>query len=270
MSARKSDRSQAPENALRLRQLVLVAESLEPVGPLLRDILDLGEPYSDPGVGHFGLENFVFVVGDQFLEIIAPREPGTTAERYLNRFGPGGYMVIVQVPDLAAARSRADRLGMRSVWNGTRIEGDERIEGLHFHPKDSGDTILSLDEVHPRGGWPWGGASWHEQVRTERVEGLRFGKLRHAEPRAQAERWRRLLGGDHDSADRPGDAGGTVRLGPDEFVEFEPLAEERTSGLDEIGLRCPAPTVVLAAAEGAGCVIGADWFDLGGARFRVE
>ena len=251
---------------LRLRQLVLVAETLEPVGSFLREILELGDPYQDPGVEHFGLENLVFPVGDQFLEIVAPREGGTTAGRYLERFGAGGYMVILQVPDLGAVRGRAEQVGMRSVWNGQRTEGDDRIEGLHFHPKDSGGTILSLDEVHPAGAWPWGGADWRAQVRTERVEGLRCGKLRHEDPAAQASRWRSLLDLRSD-----GDQGQTVvQLGGGEFVEFLPLEDERSSGLDEIGLRCPVPAVVLAAAERAGCPTGADWFDLGGVRFRVE
>ena len=252
-------------DALRLRQLVLVAASLEPMGSVLKDVLDLGEPYSDPGVGHFGLENLVFPVGDQFLEVVAPREGGTTAGRYLERFGPGGYMVIVQVPVLDAARGRAAPLGMRPVWNGKRTEGDEHIEGLHFHPKDSGGTILSLDEVDPPGGWPWGGAGWRSQVRTERVTGLRFGKLRHEQPAAQAGRWRKLLGVSEESGPEE-----LVRLGDEEFIEFLPPSAGRGSGLDEIGLSCRAPTAILAAAERAGCATGADWFDLGGARFRLE
>lgn len=253
-------------SGLRLRQLVLVAESLDPVGSLLREILELGEPYQDPGVGHFGLDNLVFPVGDQFLEIVAPREDGTTAGRYLERFGPGGYMVIVQVPELATARQRAGALGMRSVWNGKRTEGEDRIEGLHFHPKDSGGTILSIDEVHPPGGWPWGGAEWRDQVRTGRVTGLRYGLLRHEEPAKQAERWAELLGARGTS---DGEQHG-VALGGSEAIHFLPLSEGRTGGLDEIGLSCVAPAVVLGAAERAGCVTGADWFDLGGVRFRVE
>ena len=253
-------------DGLRLRQLVLVAESLEPVGSVLQEILDLGRPYSDPGVAHFGLDNLVFPVGDQFLEIVAPREGGTTAGRYLERFGPGGYMVIVQVPDLAAVRDRAEHLGMRSVWTGRRTEGDDRIEGQHFHPKDSGGTILSVDEVDPPTAWPWGGADWREQVRTARVTGLRDGTLRHSEPAEQAGRWCELLG----AHAVPGDEPNCISLGEDESFRFAPLSEDRSAGLDEIGLRCVAPSVVLAAAERAGCGTGADWFDLGGVRFRVE
>lgn len=246
---------------LRLRQLVLAAQSLQPIGTLLQEILGLGTPYADPGVGDFGLENLVFPVGDQFLEVVAPRESGTAAGRYLERFGPGGYMVIVQVPDLEAARRRADTLGMRSVWTGKRAEGEDRIEGVHFHPKDCGGTILSLDEVHPPSGWPWGGAAWRDEIRTDRVQGLSHGMLRHEEPEVQASRWAELLG--------VADGSATLALGAGESLRFAALEEGRTAGLDEIGLRTAVPAVVLEAAERDGCVTGSDWFDLGGVRFRV-
>ena len=64
-------------------------------------------PFDDPGVGQFGLTNAVFAVGDTFVEVVAPAQPDTTADRYLTRRGgDGGYMAIFQVPDLAAARRR--------------------------------------------------------------------------------------------------------------------------------------------------------------------
>ena len=44
---------------MRLRQAVLAASELEPVAAALRTALGLHEPYCDPGVGEFGLENVV-------------------------------------------------------------------------------------------------------------------------------------------------------------------------------------------------------------------
>src|SRR3712207_5616716 len=100
--------------AVRLRQAVLVAAELEPVAARLRDELGLGEAFADPGVGEFGLENAVFALGDQFLEVGAPTRPGTAAGRYLERRGgDGGYMLIFQLDDLDSARSRAAELGIR-------------------------------------------------------------------------------------------------------------------------------------------------------------
>ena len=45
---------------VRLRQVALVARALEPVAAALQTELGLEEPYRDPGVAEFGLENVVF------------------------------------------------------------------------------------------------------------------------------------------------------------------------------------------------------------------
>ena len=81
---------------LRLRQIAFAASDLPQAEAALRDALGVELCYRDPNVGVFGLKNALFPVGDQFLEIVAPREDGTTAGRYLERFGAGGYMVILQ------------------------------------------------------------------------------------------------------------------------------------------------------------------------------
>ena len=45
----------------------------------------------------FGLENAVLRVGDCFIELLMPITAGTTAAKYLQKNGQGGYMVILQV-----------------------------------------------------------------------------------------------------------------------------------------------------------------------------
>src|SRR5271157_5338023 len=93
---------------VRLRQAVLVAADLEPAATMLREGLGLLEPFRDPGVGEFGLENVVFALGDCFLEVVSPTRPDTAAGRYLARHGgDGGYMVIFDLEDLEGARERA-------------------------------------------------------------------------------------------------------------------------------------------------------------------
>ena len=94
----------------RLRQVALVAAELGPVADRLQSELGLDEPYHDPGVETFGLENSVYAVGDTFIEVVAPIRPDTTAGRYLDKHGgDGGYMAIFQLPDLAEARQRVVR-----------------------------------------------------------------------------------------------------------------------------------------------------------------
>ena len=96
---------------VRLRQAVLVAEDLEPTASALRRTLGLGEPFHDPGVGEFGLSNAVFAIGDCFLEVIAPTQSGTAAERYLERHGGRGAPKIGTFP-----ASRQETGGILGAW----------------------------------------------------------------------------------------------------------------------------------------------------------
>ena len=68
---------------LRLRQIALCARKLAPLESTLADVLGLVPCHRDPAVGEFGLENVLFPLGNQFLEIVAPVRPGTAAGRFL-------------------------------------------------------------------------------------------------------------------------------------------------------------------------------------------
>src|SRR5207245_8279661 len=100
----------------RLRQAVVAAKELEPTVERLQEELGLGEPYSDPAVGFFGLRNAVFALQDTFLEVVSPVKPDTAAGRLMQRRGGDcGYMLMFQVDDLAAARDRTKAAGVREV-----------------------------------------------------------------------------------------------------------------------------------------------------------
>jgi hypothetical protein len=155
----------------RLRQVALVARDLDPVAKELESSLDLAEPFRDPGVGEFGLHNVVYALDDTFLEVVSPTRDGTTAGRFLDRKGgDGGYMVIVQVDDLAATRTRAEELGIRTVW---KIDLDD-IAASHFHPKDLG-AITSADQPVDPASWRWGGPSWEQHRSATKLVGVDVG-----------------------------------------------------------------------------------------------
>lgn len=177
---------------VRLRQAVLVAAELEPVADQLREVLGLGEPFRDPGVGLFGLENAVFALGDCFLEIVSPTEPGTAAGRYLERHGGDcGYMVMFDLEDLPAARARAAERGVRTVWE---IDLPD-ISGTHLHPADIGGAIVSIDGSRPYGSWRWGGPQWTGRIADDDVPGrLAAITVAVADPASVAERWAHVLG----------------------------------------------------------------------------
>ncbi len=212
---------------VRLRQAVLVAAELEPVASALRSALGLGEPFRDPGVGEFGLRNTVFALGDCFLEVISPEEPRTAAGRYLDRHrGDGGYMVIFDLTDLEGARARAERSGIRVVW---QIDLPD-ISGTHLHPADMRGAIVSLDRSRPYGTWRWGGPQWTGGTGTGAAGRLAGITLAVGEPAAVAARWAEVLG--VPIADGPAHA---LRL-DDAEVRFIGVEDEREEGLLEIAI----------------------------------
>mgnify|MGYP000217330306 CR=1 FL=1 len=57
---------------LRLRQICLAAPKLERLVEDLQDILGIKVCYRDPNVAKYGLQNALFMVGTNFLEIVSP------------------------------------------------------------------------------------------------------------------------------------------------------------------------------------------------------
>jgi hypothetical protein len=215
---------------VRLRQAVLVAAELEPVAAALSSALGLQEPFRDPGVGQFGLQNVVFALGDCFLEVISPTRPDTAAGRYLARHGgDGGYMALFDLEDLAGARDRAQRLGVRVVW---QIDLPD-IAGTHLHPADMRGAIVSLDRSDPYGTWRWGGPQWTGRTGRGAPGRLTAITLAVGDPGSVAARWGEVLGAPLLAGPPP-----TLRLDGGE-VRFESAAEERDEGLVEIAVELP-------------------------------
>jgi hypothetical protein len=228
---------------------VLVAAELEPVASSLRSALGLGEPFRDPGVGEFGLENVVFALGDCFLEVISPTQPDTAADRWLARHGgDGGYMVLFDIEDLEGARERAERLGVRTVW---RIDLPD-ISGTHLHPADMRGAIVSLDRSDPYGTWRWGGPRWTGQTGHGAAGHLAGITVAVDDPSAVAARWGEVLGVQVAGEERP-----TLTLDAGE-VAFEQAAEEGGEGIVEFAVEL---TPQLRGNR--------DTIDVGGVRLRL-
>jgi hypothetical protein len=172
---------------------VLAARELEPTVAALRAGYGLGEPYRDPLVGHFGLVNAVFCIGDTFLEVVSPVDrdvPGArTAARQLERSGAAvcGYMAMIQVEDIASARERARQAGVREVFE---LELADIVE-VHLHPGDMRGAIVALSEPRPAAAWRWGGADWPQRSVPGAVCGL---EVAAADPETVRARWEDLAG----------------------------------------------------------------------------
>ena len=180
---------------MRLRQIALVTPELRPVEHEICDKLGLEVCYRDPGLSHFGLRHGLYAIGDQILEVVAPKQPGTTAERFLERRGgEGGYMVLLQTENIEQHKSRLTEIDIRIVHDGEITEKDASIRGIHLHPKDVGGAILSLDEAHPPESWLWAGQDWLYHSLNGVVTGINAIDIQANDPDAMAELWSNAIG----------------------------------------------------------------------------
>jgi hypothetical protein len=176
---------------MRLRQIALVADDLPAAHADIAAVLGVDYAYDDPGVGKYGLRNAVFPIGDTFLEVVSPKQPGTTAGRLLQkRGGDGGYMVILQVDDLIQARARVRDASARIA----DLTDGEGFAFTHIHPKDIGGAILSLDHMVPKERWEWAGPQWRAHVCTDISLAVVGAELQSADPAKMAARWSEVLG----------------------------------------------------------------------------
>ncbi|MGD8417476.1 MAG: VOC family protein [Pseudomonadales bacterium] len=252
---------------LRLRQIALVAHELAPVERALIDVLDVRVCYRDPGVAHFGLENALFPIGNQFLEVVAPVRENTAGGRYLaRRGGDGGYMVITQCDDHAPRRQRVAELGIRIV---NQFETTE-FRNMQLHPKDTGGSFFEIDEqmgsdAHAADGpWEPAGPDWQAGQSLTRVRGISAAEVQCDDPEAVAARWSEIAQIGLDRID------GHPRLRLDNAaVRFVPCADGRPEGLGGIDVITVDREAVLAAAERLGVRSGDDQVYLCGMRINL-
>ncbi len=229
----------APVTRPRLRQLVLAAADL----PAVEDALTrygLGDPYRDPGIGHFGLVNAVCATGDTFVEVVAPARPDTAVGRFLARTGGAvGYMAMFEVADAPAARRRLAAAGVRVVFEHSGPD----IVDLHLHPKDVPGAIVALDVADPPGSWRWGGPAWTATVPEHEPGGLREMAVAVDDPAGVRRRWADVLAvGDH--------PGGLVLDGGRQRLRFV-AAEAGRVGIiaATVALATPAAPATIAGVE---------------------
>ena len=187
---------------VRLRQAVLVAADLEATAvAAARGISASRSRFAIPGSGCSGSQNVVFAIGDCFIEVVSPSTEGTAAGRQLERRGgDGGYMVLFDIEDLDGARTRAEQMGVRTVWS---IDLPD-ISGTHMHPADLRGAIVSLDSSRPSGAGAGAGLSGPGASAAGPPGRLSGITVALSEPGPVAERWAQVLGVPLDGRRSPG------------------------------------------------------------------
>jgi hypothetical protein len=247
---------------MRIRQIVFAALDLAASRHLLAEVFQMPEPFRDPGVAEFGIDNAVFTFGDQFIEVISPVKPDTACGRHLQRQGDSGYMLLVQTDNLARERERFTQMGVRSVWSTTFDD----ISAMHLHPKDVGGAIVSVDEPLPAASWRWGGPGWQVQPGAQGQQRVRGITLRAADPMALAKRWAQVLARPAPELTPQGWRVGLI----DGFADFEATPAGSVDGVAGFTLAVVEPQAVLARAAAAGLPVQGASLQLLGARIELE
>jgi hypothetical protein len=192
---------------LRLRQICLIARDLKATIELIRAQLKTDPVHGCADLSAYGLaadsmgaegvsflkqagvENVLFCLQDNFLELVSPTRADTPADRLLNRRGDGGYMVILQTQDLI---SYAHRIALKNIRVAAAIDSPQ-YASLQLHPRDVGAAMLEIavnkSSADPRGPWyPAGGD--YEARHSPALLGV---DLSHPKPHELAARWSHLL-----------------------------------------------------------------------------
>lgn len=248
--------------ALQLRQIALVAAQLAPIEQALTEIFAVAPCHRDPAVGAYGLENVLFAVGRQFLEVVAPTRDDTAAGRYLTRRGgDGGYMVITQCDDHAAYRQRVATLGVR-IAHEFKAEG---FRNMQLHPRDTGGSFLEIDQqLGDAEDWLPAGTAWRDFVRGTRISAIDAAEIQADDPQALAAHWGAI-------ADLPlvtVNDQTTLRLA-NATLRFVPCRDDRPEGLAGLDVVARDRDAILAAAEARGVATTVAGFTLGGMRWRL-
>jgi hypothetical protein len=248
-----------------MRQICLVARELAPVVESLREVFGLTVCHRDPGVGKYGLENALFAIGGNFLEVVAPVQEGTAAGRYLDRRGgDGGYMVITQCEDLAPRRRRCEALGVRIA---NEIVHPDYVE-LQLHPRDVGGAMLSFARQEgadaPDSPWHPAGGRVMPGVAGPLLTALLAAELQSDAPDRLAQRWSDVL-----ELPAARDAGARPVIALDDArLRFLAAGDGRGEGLGGLDVRCSDPARALTAARMAGLPVYDDTVIICGTRFR--
>jgi len=250
---------------LRLRQICLVTANLARQAETVKAIFGLAECYRDPNVARYGLENVLFPVGTDFIEIVAPTRPETAAGRFLARHGGRhGYMVIMDCDDPEARGSHCAALGVRTA---NLILHDNYL-GVQLHPRDTGGAMLefnrTIDGADPMGAYAPAGPVWQKAIRQDVTRRMLAAEIECPDPASFAERWSAIVQRPARSLD-----GGAFQIALDTgAINILPGVDPEPA-LTGIELDVIDKQSVTDAARARNCLATDGRIDICGVRFRL-
>lgn len=269
---------------LRLRQPVLVARNKDETVATLKTVFGLvpvhgsGDlsaydlpqwgPMSDGGrkiLAQLGVENLIFAVGSDFIEVMFPtRDDGTTVAFMDRRGGDTGYMIVLQTDDVGHYEARARDEGVRISHKAAFVH----YEDIHLHPRDCGGALLSMAKHLPYnvagGAWYPAGMAWQGMPQSAAVSAVVGVELLSPDAQALAARWGRLLG---KSVERNGDQW-IIRI-DDAVLRFGPTSSDQKEGFYGLDLKVADRARIEQGVREAGLAIKGDKLTVCGMTVRL-
>lgn len=244
---------------LRLRQICLVAPTLEPVISDIADIMGLNVCYRDGNVAKYGLENALLPVDTILLEVVSPFQPGTAAGRFIEKTaGRGGYMAIFCCDDPVARGAHANAIGVRTA----NVITHAPYRGVQLHPRDCRAAFIEFNHTDGSddvlGPYPPAGPEWQKHIRKDVTQALTEVEMQSPEPQALAAHWGRIL-------EVPVSGGAELRL-PNCTFRF---VKGDTEIMSSLAFKVADVAKVRDAARKKGLDVAGDEFSLGGVTFRL-
>lgn len=218
----------APDR-IRIRQIAICAPDIWPVERAVGRDLEITPSQRDRPGPPIHMFNGVYPIGHTFLEILQPERPEAPTQKFLEKQGgAAGYMLLLQVDDIARAHARAKAVGVRVVMEVPKREhhGVEST-AIHLHPGDTCGVLTSFDWMADWDAWAWGGSAWQWHQRTGVVSAIVGAEIAstHADP--VAARFAELLGREVDDDRTIALEGSYLR-----FVDAPAGTRDRLTGID--------------------------------------
>jgi hypothetical protein len=232
---------------IKLRQAVVAVPDVDAAGAEARKELGLAPGFPDPLLHDVGMADESIILGDgaSFLEFVGPLRPDTGIQRWLDKAGPGGYCLSIQVGDIAPYLERAEAAGVT-------IAADLEVYGYRIaqlHPKRLG-LLIELDEIPDPAVWFWDDVE--KEIPTDpQVDSFVSIELESADPAAQSALWAEVFGVEVTDVD------GTPQIRIGELVAR--FVAGRRRAMTGIELKASA-----------GATVAAGTLELSGVRFTIS
>src|SRR5262249_24008155 len=137
--------------------------------------------------------------------------------------------------------------------------------GTHLHPKDTGGTLLSVDQPNPAEAWDWDGPKWRSHVKSDVGAGVTGAEVQSGAPPALAERW---AGGSGKPLREDGSNRFVMDLDGGE-IRFVEERDGRGEGLAALDVEVVDREKLVAGARARGCDVARDEVGVAGIRVRL-